>query len=50
MLNEEWELFEKTGNLRKTNLRYGIEHQICAGFVPVGSTENFDLGRKVCYF
>jgi hypothetical protein len=29
---------------------YGIEYDIWAGFGPVGSTEDFGLGRKVCYF
>jgi hypothetical protein len=29
---------------------YGTEYEIWAGFGPVGSTENFDLGCKVCYF
>ena len=29
---------------------YGTEYEIWAGNGQVGSTENFGLGRKVCYF
>ena len=29
---------------------YGTEYEIWAGFGPVGNTESFGLGRKVCYF
>ena len=29
---------------------YGTEIEIWTGFGPVGSTENFRLGSKVCYF
>ena len=29
---------------------YGTGYDIWAGFGQVGSTENFGLGRKVCYF
>jgi hypothetical protein len=28
---------------------YGTEYEIRAGFMLVGITENFGLGRKVCY-
>ena len=29
---------------------YGTEYEILAVFGPVGSSENFGLGHKVCYF
>ena len=28
---------------------YGTEYEIWADFGPVGCTENFELGHKVCY-
>ena len=47
--NEPYHFLQSHYISRAVSHSYGTEYEIWAGFGPVGSTENFGLGNKVCF-